>query len=687
MMTTFLLKDRYDNASRQTNVWLQKFHMLPTPKHNPKDLQNFLTEYRKIKTQLSHVLDFQQSALVSILVRKLAFQIFDKICDIYVMHDFTLKQMETGIQHIIDKLEQASLALGERASVKQVGVSSQQTNQPTNQSNQKTNRRCSYCSGDHYSPECTKYKTVNARKDRVMSLKLCSNCLTPGYSSKTCRSTKTCRNCGLHHHSSLCIKAHSNSNSNESSNPSTRNSNSAVSQGKSNQSSTSTSSTNRNAKAQAQSHPNKPVVTPNKTNASQTSSSPKVNSQPPAIDTAYVTSVNSPNFPNNVLPTATLNVRYCDKQVNVRAFFDTGSHCSFISPEVGLNLRVIKQVPVNLNTFGNNTESCMLDLVKVKVRLGKHKIPITLLVYDSAAMAYFNCPGLYEVAQTLESKGFHLADHSITSDALTGIEILIGVDHFTRLIVRQKQSQGPSLFVTRGWVIPFGPLPKWAISMSKQSNSQVRCARIICENKPELEVTQLWDLERIGTLPEPFSPNEQETISLVLSNMQQTESGYIVRLPFKDETRPLVNYRTARGQLNQLVQRVENNEQFGQQYDKVVESYVEKEFIEQIPNQLVEGHYMPHHAVFKKSATTPLRIVFNASSKPSNGKSLNDCLMTGPSLTAKLHEILLLFRQGKYAVTADISKAFHRIIVHEADRKFIKFLWINLNSQELLTSV
>ena len=74
--------------------------------------------------------------------------------------------------------------------------------------------------------------------------------------------------------------------------------------------------------------------------------------------------------------------------------------------------------------------------------------------------------------------------------------------------------------------------------------------------------------------------------------MQQTESGYIVRLPFKDETRPSVNYRTARGQLNQLVQRVENDEQFGQQYDKVVESYVEKEFIEQIPNHPVEGHIM-----------------------------------------------------------------------------------------------
>ena len=428
-----ILKDRYDNASKQTNILIQRFHTLPTPKHNPKDLRVFLTEYRKIKAQLSRVLDFQASELVikSTVIRKLTFQTFDRICDIYVTHDFTLDQMETGIQHIVDKLEQAVLALAEGATIKQVGVNSQSPNQPTKQSKQKSNQRCSYCSGEHYAHKCNKYKTVNSRKDRVIALRLCYNCLTPGHSSKTCRSTKTCRTCGSHHHSSLCFKAHLNSS--DASNQNTSNSN--VSQGKPNQSSTSTSSTNqRNLKAQAQTHPNKPVVIPNKSNSSQASN------QSPSIDTTYVTSVNSTSFRNNVLPTATLNVGYCNQQVNVRAFFDTGSHRSFISPEVvkRLNLRVIKQIPVNLSTFGNETESCMLDLVKVKARLGKSKIPLTLPVHDSTAMGYFNSPGLYEVAQKLESKGFNLADQNITSDALTGIKILIGVDNFTRLIVRQK---------------------------------------------------------------------------------------------------------------------------------------------------------------------------------------------------------------------------------------------------------
>ena len=76
----YILRDRYENASKQTSVLMQKFHTMPTPKHNPKDLRVFLTEYRKIK-QLSHVLDFRQSELVikSIVVRKLPFQTFDWI--------------------------------------------------------------------------------------------------------------------------------------------------------------------------------------------------------------------------------------------------------------------------------------------------------------------------------------------------------------------------------------------------------------------------------------------------------------------------------------------------------------------------------------------------------------------------------------------------------------------------------
>ena len=97
-----------------------------------------------------------------------------------------------------------------------------------------------------------------------------------------------------------------------------------------------------------------------------------------------------------------------------------------------------------------------------------------LLVPDQASME-MNCPGIYEVTQQLERQGYQLADHCITSDALTGIEALIRVDYFSCFISRQKRARGVNLLVTRDrGVIPFGPLPKWV--SEQQSTSNYWCA-------------------------------------------------------------------------------------------------------------------------------------------------------------------------------------------------------------------
>ena len=49
----------------------------------------------------------------------------------------------------------------------------------------------------------------------------------------------------------------------------------------------------------------------------------------------------------------------------------------------------------------------MLDLVRVKVRFGKSKVPLTMLVHDSAAMGYFHSPGLIVRASSkARTKGF-----------------------------------------------------------------------------------------------------------------------------------------------------------------------------------------------------------------------------------------------------------------------------------------
>ena len=162
--------------------------------------------------------------------------------------------------------------------------------------------------------------------------------------------------------------------------------------------------------------------------------------------------------------------------MNSRAFFDTGSQRSFVSPEIVciLNLPLLERVPIQLATFGNDSTSCLLDLVKVNVQFGNHRFTVKHLLHDQASME-LNCPGIYEVSQRLEQQGYQLADHYITSGPLMGIEVLIGVDYFSCFISRQRRAKGMNLFVTRDrGVIPFGPLPKWA--SEQQSPTHYRCA-------------------------------------------------------------------------------------------------------------------------------------------------------------------------------------------------------------------
>ena len=66
-------------------------------------------------------------------------------------------------------------------------------------------------------------------------------------------------------------------------------------------------------------------------------------------------------------------------------------------------------------------------------------------------------------------------------------------------------------------------------------------------------------------------------------------------------------------------------------------------------------HYLPHHAVFKESATTPIRVVCKCSCRQSQEHPrLNDSLLPGPPITNDLTAILPRFPRHKYGFATDI---------------------------------
>lgn len=56
-----------------------------------------------------------------------------------------------------------------------------------------------------------------------------------------------------------------------------------------------------------------------------------------------------------------------------------------------------------------------------------------------------------------------------------------------------------------------------------------------------------------------------------------------------------------------------------------------------------DSFYLAHHAVYKESASSPPRVVFDGSMKTTSGVSLNDQLLVGPTVHPQVNDVLIRF--------------------------------------------
>ncbi len=80
------------------------------------------------------------------------------------------------------------------------------------------------------------------------------------------------------------------------------------------------------------------------------------------------------------------------------------------------------------------------------------------------------------------------------------------------------------------------------------------------------------------------------------------------------------------------------------------------------------------HAVVKESSTTTkVRAIFVASAKSSSGVSLNDQLLVGPTVHSPLGDVLLRFRLHRLALTTDVSRMYHAVLLPTGERDLHRF--------------
>ena len=84
--------------------------------------------------------------------------------------------------------------------------------------------------------------------------------------------------------------------------------------------------------------------------------------------------------------------------------------------------------------------------------------------------------------------------------------------------------------------------------------------------------------------------------------------------------------------------------------------------------------YITHHAVFKPSVTTPLRVVTNSSFN-NHGNSLNSCLPKGPNSLNDMMAITLRFRCYEKVFMFDLSKAYNTMRTGVVEKHLRRFVW------------
>ena len=508
---------------------------------------------------------------------------------------------------------------------------------------QNSSIQCVYCNGPHYSASCTKVTSSQERKEILQRSGRCFNCLKTNHKSRDCDSRKTCRYCHRKHHQSICSQANS-------------------------QDKTTSQNLGRNEASQ--------LFDGSPTNTTTTTTNNIKSRQTVLLQTAQAMA--SRDIDGSSIP--------------VRVLFDSGSQLSYITERLQdqLHLKPFKFEKLHLNTFGTQnykTQACAVVRLYLKGRPNGESVAISAL---TSPVICSPLPSAVKVDCYPHLSDLRLADESDTPKG--EIDVLIGSNCYWSLVTGEvvKAEEGPVAVQSKlGWLLS-GPIDSGEAYQVSHSNVVISGvpanAHDVGDDTIFKALRDFWEVESLGIVDTPVTTVNPNSFMLSISYQ---EGRYTVNLPWKYDHADVPNHLVmCESRLRSLLRKLQHKPDLLLEYDKIIQDQLKGGIVEMVnPDQLSTlsqtiskpgVHYMPHHGVTRQeSQTTKLRIVYNGSARAYGGEpSVNDCLQTGPNYIPKLFDILVRFRWHQIAVTADIEKAFLMISVAEADRDFLRFLWV-----------
>ncbi|XP_055910779.1 uncharacterized protein LOC129945147 [Eupeodes corollae] len=378
-----------------------------------------------------------------------------------------------------------------------------------------------------------------------------------------------------------------------------------------------------------------------------------------------------------MLPTAIILIKDINGEPqSCRALLDSGSQATLISEScvqrLGLKRSHAKFPVIGLGQNGS-TQGTRGQVSLIMSSTFDSNSCISANAFILASL--INCFPSFEIPSACLShfKNLSLADPYCYRPSK--VDLLLGSDLFFDILADGKivhPSGSPIAQNTIfGWVIA-GSVP-----LKREATISVNHSTV------DLDLL-LKNVFEPGDLVDGIRSNDSEVSAdiekhFIATHKVNQDGRYVVSLPFNKTSVVFGDSRgAALNMLHSMERRFSKNPILKQQYIDFMREYERLGHMKIVPiNDLsCPSFYLPHHAVLKPdSATTKLRVVFNASYKSSNGHSLNDYLHVGPTIQNDLFTCLIRFRKNKIAIKADIAKMYRQVLVDANDVHFQRIVW------------
>ena len=386
----------------------------------------------------------------------------------------------------------------------------------------------------------------------------------------------------------------------------------------------------------------------------------------------------------------------------INVIIDTASNHTAISERVAKKLSLEGlTAPYYVTTFGGERKRQSSRLVRITVRSLDGKRSRTMIVRSLP-----NLCGRLRVHSwnDLKDQWTHMKNLQFTDPVGDHVvDLLLGAENgdFVRSVgadIIGKYPQDPLVRDTIIGLVPMGLTQPWKELVEARVNLAHAYA---CHGKlhsgdavAKMESALYWDLRRLFAVEhqveEHFLRNTKDRKAVSQEQARAAQQilasrvydaanrQYQVGIPWRSAERPPNNLWAALRMFKGYVNREGHGSERIRTMMATINEWIDNGYAKILPHKVATESVcflIPSFIVTRTDKqSTRHRLVINAA-KAFNGQSINDYIADTPDAMNELYSVLLRFRLGQYAYTADIRHMFLRIKTDPNDTRYLRIFY------------